>query len=345
MPIVYKPEQVRKIYRKLREKQVCIPAFGTENSQTTEAIIRATYEIGIEGNISNPPVVIAFTAHYEGRQQLSNYTSVGNVYEGFLAAKSDIERLTRPEGNYKNVQVMVHLDHGHPDKDQRLFTEGKDFFASVMYDCSYLPLKDNMDKTAGFVRENKYCYLIEGIVDEIYESESKTIKSRLVTPEDTQKYVNLTNVDMVVVNLGTEHRVIAGQIKYQRNRAREISKKVGKILVLHGTSSLDESELEGLKDDGIIKANIWTILEKVGTQSVVLDLISHLGKILPVAELERLYQDEIITEKFLQKARTTKNDLKFLTLFHQRNEVWMPAVIRRIKDYFKTLGYKNLSGI
>ena len=318
MSLITNVEEVRSIYQEAALRNLSLPTFCAENIQTIEAILQATDEFGEEYQLKHVPIVIAFTGHYHGRQQLANYTSLRNIEEGYLAIKSDILRLTRKDGPYNGLRVMVHLDHAHPVKDRSIIEDGIGFFASVMYDCSHLALAANAKLTAAFVRQFRDKLLIEGAVDEILES-GQTVKSELTRAEDAERYVHETGVDLIVCNLGTEHRATMADRKYNGQRAREISKKVGKILVLHGTSSLSNKEIGSLANDGVVKVNIWTRLEETGGQALARDVADHMKELL-----------------------SPKPPLDLLTESHRRNEVWMPAVVKLIKNYLKILGYERL---
>ena len=72
-----------------------------------------------------------------------------------------------------------------------------------------------------------------------------------------RKFLRDTGVDILVPNVGTEHRATADQVRYLSENAREISAALGKILCLHGTSSVKPEDL--LKEQGfdISKGEFW----------------------------------------------------------------------------------------
>jgi fructose/tagatose bisphosphate aldolase len=82
----------------------------------------------------------------------------------------------------------------------------------------------------------------------------------LSDPRRVGQFVERTGVDLVVPNLGTEHRTASDvPLEYRRDIAREISKLVGPIQALHGTSSLGD-RLETVGSDDICKVNFYTAL-------------------------------------------------------------------------------------
>jgi fructose-bisphosphate aldolase class II len=344
MPLITDPEQARAIYREAQRRRVCMPAFGTENRDTTEAAFRAVAEVARQHHVASPPLVIAATAHYEGRTQLLNYTSLGTAEEGLIALRHDMERLCRPDGPYSHVRAMVHLDHAQPETDRPLIEAGLGFFASVMYDCSALPLPVNMSLTKRFVAEAGGRVMVEGAVDEIYESGSGAVRNELTTPQQARRFMEETGADLIVANLGTEHRATAGSAQYHGDRAREISAAVGPVLVLHGTSSLRDTGLGMLRDDGIVRVNIWTRLEHVAAVALARDVIENLGGILTAAEIEALVAQGVLSGAFARTQARRKPSLDFIANVHRRNEVCLPAMVGLMKRYLLECGYADFAG-
>ena len=344
MPLITDPDQARAIYREARDQRVCMPAFGTENRDTTEAAFRAVAEVAREHGIASPPLVISVTAHYEGRTQILNYTSLGTAEDGLLALRDDMERLCRPDGPYPRVRAMAHLDHAQPETDQGVIAAGLDFFASVMYDCSSLPLPINMTLTKKFVEASGRRVMVEGAVDEIYTSGSGEMKNELTTAEQAKRFVDETGVDLIVANLGTEHRATAETAAYHGDRAREISAAVGNMLVLHGTSSLRDTGLGMLRGDGIVRVNIWTRLEHVAAVAMTHDVIKNLGGILSADEVRDLVDQGILKARFAREQSRRKPGLDFIANVHRRNDVCVPAMIALMKRYLIDLGYPDFGG-
>jgi len=342
MPLITDPDQARAIYREARDQRVCMPAFGTENRDTTEAAFRAVAEVAREHGIASPPVVVAVTAHYEGRTQMLNYTSLGTAEEGLLALRDDMERLCRPDGPYPRVRAMAHLDHAQPETDQRVIAAGLDFFASIMYDCSSLPLPINMALTKKFVEASGRRVMVEGAVDEIYTSGSGEVKNELTTAEQAKRFVDETGVDLIVANLGTEHRATGETAVYHGDRAREISAIVGNVLVLHGTSSLRDTGLDMLRGDGIVRVNIWTRLEHVAAVAMTRDIIENLGGILSTHEMRDLVEKGILKARFAREQSRRKPGLDFIANVHRRDDVCVPAMVALMKRYLIDLGYADL---
>jgi fructose-bisphosphate aldolase class II len=287
----------------------------------------------------NLPLIIAFTASYEDRQQLSNYTGLQNQREGMIAVKSDIERLTREDGPYADLDVIVHLDHAQPGTDDWIIEEYGDWLASVMWDCSKYSMQDNIRMVRDFTAKNRSRFIIEGAVDEIYNysagNERGEVIDSITEPETAEQYYRESGVDLIVANLGTEHRRTEGTVAYHGQEARMISGLIGRRLVLHGTSSLKEEEIKNLPADGIVKVNLWGNLEAVPGKALVMNLIRELEHQLSQSQVA-----ELVSAGYLEKgmlSRTYKPSIHYLTEKYRRDEVYLPEATRIIRYFYEQL--------
>jgi fructose-bisphosphate aldolase class II len=273
MPLVSEAEEARRIYQEAGQRGLAVGCFCTENQRTTEAILQATYELGQELDRPDLPVVVGFTAGYAGRSNARHYTSLNDNLLGAQALVDDLRLLLSSRSPCRHLRVMLHLDHGHPQRDAEVIQKHLDVLASVMYDASEFPLAENMERTARFVTEHGRQVLIEGAVDEIYESGSGVAKNELTDPQTAVRYLTQTGVDLLVPNVGTEHRATVAQAQYHGERARAIAREVGARLCLHGTSSLSLADVRHLPGDGFIKVNVWTVLPRTGAQAVARSVV------------------------------------------------------------------------
>jgi len=349
MPLVSDAEEVRRIYDEARARGLALGCFCTENQQTTEAILRAAYELSREAGRSDLPVVVGFTAGYAGRSNARNYTGLDDASLGARALVDDLRLLLSQGSPFQRLRVMLHLDHGHPERDAHLIEEYLDVLASVMYDASELPLPENIERTAHFVARHRSRVVIEGAVDEIYESGSGAEKNELTDPETAARYLAETGVDLLVPNVGTEHRSTAARARYYGERARAIAGRVGRRLVLHGTSSLDLEDVRALPSDGFVKVNVWTVLPRTGAQAVARDMVVNLGNILDASTIARLQAEGYLGPHY--SAPTYEGEtcqgavgpkLSHVTqVYHRR--VWMDAVVAKLKELLLALGYGRWS--
>jgi fructose-bisphosphate aldolase class II len=335
MPLVIEPKEVRNILADYRSRKISMPCFCAENTFTMEGILKGAAKVA-DSTGRNAVVFVAATGNYHGRQQLKNYTSLDNTEEGFLAFRDDLKRMTRKGGAFENVYAIASLDHGQPGLDEYLFEEGKGFWGCVMYDCSTMALDDNRSKVAEFVKKNSGYYIVEGCVDEITESGDGGVK--LTNPDDARRYLEETNVDLIVVNLGTEHRATAAELRYRSDIAKMIYEKVGYKLVLHGTSSLSRDDIGSLRYDGIAKVNIWTVLETKTSQDMMVELIKQLRKILPASKIKELVEAGLLGAEFAG-ASADKPELKYLTEVYRRSLIKTPSVAKMVEEFMGAFGY------
>jgi len=340
MPIITNGEQAREILNGIMEGGSSIPCFCTESVYTTEAIFRGASSYKEQHNIEGKlPLVIAFTASYEDRQQLKNYTGLQDFREGIIALRSDIERLARENGPYPDLDVIVHLDHAQPGEDDWIIEEYGDWLASVMWDCSKYSMKDNIRMVRDFVKENKGRFIIEGAVDEIYNysanNESMEVIDRITDPGTAEQYYRETGVDLIVANLGTEHRRTEGTVAYHGEEARMISQRVGRRLVLHGTSSLNEEDIRHLAADGFVKVNLWGNLEAKPGKELLTKLIKEMEHQLSKSQVEELVSAGYLGKRML--SGTFKPSIHYLTEKYRRDEIYLPEATRIIQYFYEQL--------
>jgi fructose-bisphosphate aldolase class II len=346
VPLVTDPVEVEEIYDRLREREVCLPAFCTENFQTTEAIIRSMHQLGGEYGVSSPPAIIAFTGSYPYRPQAVNYTLTRNHLLGARAIMQDIKLFMSPDSPYRDLRLMIHIDHGQPDTDGALLEDLADI-ATVMFDCSMHPLEENIRRTAMFVEKNRKTVRVEGAVDEVSVT-GTTQLTDLTTVEMADRFVRETGAYLIVPNLGTEQQSTENKAVYDAPRARAISRKVGKRIVLHGTSGVREADLKNLPADGVIRTNIWTALEKAGCQAEARYMIGEMGNILDEAQIRALNEQGLLGDRFFEseyvqevcRGRLLPKVDKMIV--STRTVVWTDAVKERIRFYLDNLGYARL---
>ncbi len=335
MSIINQADQAREILRYYQDEKISIPCFCAENTFTMEGILRGAAQVAKKSG-KNPALYIAVTANYHGRQQLRNYTSQDSTEEGYLAFRNDLERLCRHDGPFANVQVIPALDHGQPDLDEWLIDKGRDFWGCVMFDCSTKPLEENQQMVHDFVSQYKDCFVIEGCVDEITEAGQGGVK--LTDPQQAKIYMDSTGADLIVANLGTEHRVTGEIKKYHSDLARKIFQQIGHKIVLHGTSCLKPEDLIKLRKDGIAKVNIWTILEISTSQKMLVEMIKCVNEILPESEITALKQQGLLADAVTNLPNHNPK-LECLTEVYRRNQIKVPSITKMVDSFMTAFGY------
>ncbi|MBN2410208.1 class II fructose-bisphosphate aldolase [candidate division KSB1 bacterium] len=293
MPLVLQREPVLEIYEEAANRKWVLPAFNAENLTTVEAILDAAREYGSRVHVKNLPVIISITNNYKSRPQSVYYTFTRQWQVGLKLFLADLHVLTSDESPFADLNVMIHLDHIQWDDDRELLDWNMDQFSSIMFDASALPLEQNIKKTAAFKEKHGKNILIEGACDEIYDSSSNMTNS-LTTPDMAAKYISGTGVDIIVANLGTEHRSSGANLYYRRELARKITERTGPRLCLHGTSSVSVDKLTQLFDDGIRKVNIWTALERDSSALLFHNMLENASKIIGRDNAEKLVADQLL---------------------------------------------------
>ena len=266
MPIVRGKQLVTELYARAAARSWVVPTFCAENQTTVEAVLAAC-QAKAEALGCRVPITIAVTGRYDHRPQAVWYSTARDARVGLRLFLDDVEALT--DGAYPDVDVLTHFDHGRPDVDADILVGPLDRFSSVMFDASSLPWEENLALTAAFMKAHGSEVLVEGAADEVVDA-GGTEHADLTSPERAEQFLDRTGVDMVVANLGTEHRASAADLRYVPEAARAISERIGARLVLHGASSVPAEQLVSLYDDGVCKVNVWTILERQSS-SVLLD--------------------------------------------------------------------------
>ncbi len=346
MPLVTDPEETRAFLNLLRETRAAIPCFCTENAWTTEAVLEAATDAGGRFGIKAPPVCIAFTASYPGRRNLGGYWACGDLRMGFEGALGDLKVLTGPDSPYAACRVFPHLDHGQPDEDAWLLEGRVDDLAMVMFDASALPFEENIERTAAYVARFRDRVVIEGAVDELRAAGEGEHAFPLTTVAQAARFLRETGCDLIVPNVGTEHRAAqAGRAVYRAERAREIARAVGPNMVLHGTSCLGESDLSGLPRDGFVKVNVWTIVEKTGARLTADYVLRNLGRLVERSYVEELVEAGVLNAAITSPAREPIGpDMDYFPLVNLRRH-WVRGVAAKLVRYYEMLGYERLANM
>ncbi len=344
MPLITDYQQVLDIYQEAREHGIGLPLFCAEDRETLEAILASALEMGKEIGIEDLPIVPAWTARYPARGQMRLLTACGDPVLGIHLMFSDLEAFMGETSPYRNLRVMPHLDHAFPWLEGDILENFAGRFASVMCDASEKPFDENIRLTAEYVEKVRGRVVVEGAVDEILEA-GGTQKNELTTAARAERFLRETGVDILVPNVGTEHRSTVYKAAYCADRAREISAAVGKILCLHGSSSIKPEDLPHLPEDGFIKINIYTALAVKGGQAVARKVLDNLGNIFAPAELAALASQGVVgKEAFSPQHGENRPPLKPKldgVANPPRRDAWFGAVKEVCKRFLDILGYRK----
>ncbi len=307
---VTEPDRVRAIYDAVNAAGASLPAFCTESQWQTHAIIAAVDELAGELGVEVLPVTVSATGHHEHRTQLPNYAEVTHGADrdsaviGFEHMIFDLDRALEATSN--RVLAVPHLDHCDPRMDQPLIDYALEhrLAGTIMYDCSHLPDEQNAAATKEFVQRCEGIALVEGICEQILEPGQRRDPSEQTDIGSVVEYVKTANPFLVVANLGTEHRQTRDDYRpeYRGDVAQALTKALGRrMLVLHGSSSLNEEGLAQLPQDGVIKINIWTRTERRAVRAIGKYIDEHRDQVLehqdidyfPLCNLRRAYVADV----------------------------------------------------
>lgn len=169
------------------------------------------------------------------------------MLEGIIRAADEV---------FPEAIFAVHLDHGDYDACMDCIASG--FYSSVMIDASGEPLEENIRITKeiveaahakGIVVEAELGQL--GGVEEHVQVDEKN--ANLTDPEEAKIFVEGSGCDSLAVAIGTSH----GAYKFSGDQAlrldvlAEIQKRLpGFPLVMHGSSSVPQEEVQRINDAG-----------------------------------------------------------------------------------------------
>lgn len=294
LAIITHKKDVLALYTAAAEQKRVIPCFCTENLTTTEAILSAAQEYALTHAQNRLTITLAITAQYGHRSQACNYTHTRHWKTGLALFLADAQALMAPDGPFPNVDLLLHLDHIQHDVDLELLHSDLSAYSSIMYDASNLPFEENIQKTAEFVARMGDQILIEGACDEIFDATGEA-HNALTTPENARRYKEKTGVDLMVANLGTEHRASTQVLHYYDDVAREIQKEVGPCLVLHGLSSVSLDQLKNIYKDGICKVNIWTMLERDAAPALFTSMVENAEAVAGPSAVKALIEKGLLS--------------------------------------------------
>ncbi len=287
MPLVLEPAAVRALYDEAVDRRWVLPCFCSENLATTEAILAAAADHARETGIRDLPVTVAMTVNYDHRPQARLYTQTRRWQTGLGLFRRSLDVLLDPDGPFADLRVMVHLDHVQPGPDDELLSSDLSGYSSILYDASTRPFDENVRMTADFVEKRRHEIVVEGACDEIVDADGQE-RNDITSPDRAARFMARTGADLMVANLGTEHRASSTTLTYHGDMARNIRDRVGHRIVLHGTSSVPASQVARLWEDGVAKVNVWTILERDASPVLFDDMVRNAVRVAGVGKVREL---------------------------------------------------------
>jgi len=164
-------------------------------------------------------------------------------------------------GKESRVPLALNLDHGKTFEVCTLCIRLG--YQSVMMDGGALPLNENIALTKKVVEyTHPYGVAVEGQVGEVGSSWVREEKGRHTDPLEAQEFVQMTNVDLLAISIGTESGIYEEEPFLDFDLAEEILKRTGVHLVLHGSSGLSKEAIRECRRVGITHLRFGTDLHK-----------------------------------------------------------------------------------
>ena len=244
--------------------QYAVGAFNANNMEIIQAIVEASEE-------EKSPVII------QASQGAIKY-----------AGLDVIVAMVKVMAEKASIPIALHLDHG-TDYFQNILCL-RAGFTSLMYDGSALPFEENVAMTKKVVEMAHVCGIpVEAEIGQVGKMDSsdepgvarEKIKEFMAKPEDAEKFVQLTQVDILAPAVGTIHGCREAIAKLDIPRIEKIRDLTGVPLVLHGASGASDEELRKGIAAGICKVNIDTRIRMAFTNTVRQYLNEHPEEIDP----------------------------------------------------------------
>ena len=202
----------------------------------------------------------------------------------------EIIGMLRPMAEKSKAPVCLHLDHTYEvDAVKEAIDVG---FTSVMFDGSQLPISENISLIRDVV---DYAYpkgvSVEAEVGSVpYASGRDHIKSALTEVADALMMEQQGQPDALAISIGNVHRLESGTVEIDLERFNELEKALNLPLVIHGTSGLEDKDIQMLSLRQVAKFNVGTVLRKSFGNSLrstlesdpeLFDRITMMKKVIP----------------------------------------------------------------
>lgn len=217
-----------------RQRGAAILATNFYNAETLLAVLRAAQETGSALILQTSPATVA--------------------YLGVQTAAAMARAATCEWG----VSAWLHLDHARDiDLVRQCIEAGYD---SVMIDASEKDFDTNVRLTREVVTlARPQGVLVEaelGYVPKLGEREAQEFD--MTSPEQAERFVRETGVDLLAVAIGNAHGFYKHQPRLDIQRLKAIRERVEAFLVLHGASGIPDDQWREAVRNGIVKVNFAT---------------------------------------------------------------------------------------
>lgn len=166
-----------------------------------------------------------------------------------------------------SVPVSVHLDHA---ESEELIKEALDLgYDSVMFDGSKLAYSENVASSARIALLCKsYGATLEVEIGEVGGKDGVHAPGVRTDPDEAYRFAEATGADLLAVAVGSSHAMATRSAELDFALITKISQLLTIPLVLHGSSGVQDRDLQEAVRSGMSKINIATHLNQLFTQEV-----------------------------------------------------------------------------
>lgn len=230
--------------------------------------------------------------HVARRLNLPVMIGVSEGEREFVGVR-EIALLVKMARDEYGVSLYLNADHTHSLENAKAAAEAG--FDEIIFDASRKPFEQNVRETRQAVEILKSMrpdLVVEGEVGYIGSSseivESVPVESlSLTTPEEAAQFVAETKVDVLAPAVGNMHGLLPSMVRGEAHkrldveRIREISRKTGTFLTLHGGSGTEDADfLAGIRA-GLTIVHINTELRVAWRRGLESSLATHAGEVTP----------------------------------------------------------------
>ena len=198
--------------------------------------------------------------------------------------------MLRPMAEKAMIPVCLHLDHTYEmDIVKQAVDSG---FTSVMFDGSQLSISENIASIRDIV---SYAHpkgvSVEAEVGSVpYATGRDHIKSAITEVSEALAMEEQGQPDALAISIGNVHRLESGSVAIDLDRFNKLEKALSLPLVIHGTSGLEDKDIQMLALRQVAKFNVGTILRKSFGNSLrttlesdpdLFDRITIMQKVIP----------------------------------------------------------------
>jgi len=231
----------------------------------------------ITGELKNAAAVAAFNVilleHAEAivtgaeRVKLPVILQISQNCVDYHGALRPIALASKAIAQDSSVSVSLHLDHA---ESESLVREALDLgFDSIMFDGSKLEYSSNVQASARMAQLcQRYGATIEVELGEVGGKDGVHAPGVRTNPAEAQAFVEATGVDLLAVAVGSSHAMTTRDATLDFELISHIAKTVSVPLVLHGSSGVNDEDLQRAVKAGMRKVNIATHLNHLFTDEI-----------------------------------------------------------------------------